>query len=174
MSYLDFLIQDCLREYANDYTPSAIDVSSAQSTQSDIFIDVPILPEQRLFDMQPMLVSPAPSDIAMPFSFKPAQPDIISPVSPAEATLEAPKSRLKCSQCSNSYLGSRQLKRHMKKHSTPNKYNCTIVGCEYTTYRIDGMRSHIKTHERRILKEHKAPCLLTSLRILKEEQDQKI
>jgi hypothetical protein len=105
MSYLDFLIQDCLREYANDYIPSAIDSSSAQSAQSDTSIDVTFLPEQRLFEMQPMLVSSTTSVIAIPSTIHSAQIDtfadspftfpkqnlffdsmeLISPVSPEES-----------------------------------------------------------------------------------------
>jgi uncharacterized Zn-finger protein len=171
MSNLDSLILDCLEAYADDNIPLTIDSSSAQSAQSDKSIDVTFLPEQRLFEMQPMLVSPATSVFSspiqstqwdkfadIPFIF-PKQNlffdsmGLISPVSPLEESAAASKSRIKCSQCGNSYLGSRQLTRHMKKHNEPNKYSCTVAGCKQKTYRVDGMRSHIRAHEQRVLKD---------------------
>jgi hypothetical protein len=62
MSNLDLLILDYLKAYADDNIPLTIDSSSAQSAQSETSIDVSFPPEQRLFEMQPMLVEkPSPS-----------------------------------------------------------------------------------------------------------------
>jgi hypothetical protein len=73
MSYLDFLIQDCLREYENGKIQSAIDLSTAQSTRSDNSIVVPLLLEQKVFPASPV--------IAVPSSFRPADRDDLADVS---------------------------------------------------------------------------------------------
>jgi hypothetical protein len=65
-------------------------------------------------------------------------------------TSDAQDKRFVCEECSKSYQGSRQLQRHMLKHRNPNKYKCTVPGCDKTTYRMDAIRSHIKVHERRL------------------------
>jgi uncharacterized Zn-finger protein len=178
MNYLDFLIQDCLREYANDYIPSAIDASTAQSTQSAKFIDVPLL-EQNFFSFKntnlvsqasPAISSLVPSNqsdnaVEIPSVF-PAKENLsgiepieslhtVSPIEAPAATLSARLTRLICPQCMKSYLGVKQLLRHQLKHNEPYRYSCTVAGCERKTYRLDGMRSHVKSHERRILKDAK-------------------
>jgi hypothetical protein len=182
MSYLDFLIHNCLREYADDYIPSAIDESTAQSTQSDKCIDVPLLVAKSFFNIQSKnLISPTTSDIAGTSPARPAQTDkfafipfvnpkrkllslkhsnLKSPVSPDKSQKEvskvASKGRFTCLDCGESFQGNKQLLRHQLKHSAPNKYSCPIVGCKMKTYRLDGMRSHVKCHERRILKDEQA------------------
>jgi hypothetical protein len=132
MSYLDFLIQDCLKAYADDYVPSSTNIpspvtaSSVQPTQSDF----PQGLEKNIFGTDSI--------------------EMVSPVSPVDAQREA-HSQYVCEECNKSYPGKRQLKRHRHKHKTPDKYMCTIDGCEKTSYRMDAMRSHVKAHEKRIL-----------------------
>jgi uncharacterized Zn-finger protein len=55
--------------------------------------------------------------------------------------------------CRKSYGGSRQLQRHILKHSEPNKFRCTVAGCLKTAHRKDAIRSHIKTHEKKEKRE---------------------
>jgi uncharacterized Zn-finger protein len=85
------------------------------------------------------------ADIPIHNLFSLGSMEIVSPV-------DEEKSRFKCSECSKSYLGIRDLLRHQMKHTDPDRYSCTVAGCKIKNYRIDGMRSHIKTHERRIKK----------------------
>jgi hypothetical protein len=168
MNNLDLLIQDCLKTYADDYIPSAANTSSSQSTLSDRIIDNDFSQEQKI-SFNTILASPVSSTVTIPspvqspqrykfsdiqlvfpeqdlFNFK--SMDMVSPVSPVETPNT--RARFNCSECSNSYLGSRQLLRHLQKHNEPDKYSCTVVGCKIKNYRVDGMRSHIKSHQRRI------------------------
>jgi hypothetical protein len=55
--------------------------------------------------------------------------------------------------CFKTYLGIRQLQRHLLKHTKPDKYSCTVEGCKKTAYRIDAMSSHIRVHEKRVREE---------------------
>jgi uncharacterized Zn-finger protein len=74
--------------------------------------------------------------------------EMISPVSPDD--LRGAHSQHVCEECNKSYPGKNQLTRHRMKHSTPDKYMCTIDGCEKTSYRMDAMRTHVTAHEKRI------------------------
>jgi uncharacterized Zn-finger protein len=132
MNYLDFLIQDCLREYENVYIHSAIQLSTAQSNQSDNSIAVLLLLEQNLFSFESM--------------------ETVTPVSLEEAPAEGPKKRFSCLECNLSYSGKTELKRHQLKHK-PNKHGCSIMGCMKTFHRSDAMRVHAIAHERRVLEE---------------------
>jgi uncharacterized Zn-finger protein len=60
------------------------------------------------------------------------------------------RNRFVCDKCSKEYQGTRQLSRHMLQHNEPNKYSCPVDGCKKTAYRKDSIRSHVRTHERRI------------------------
>jgi uncharacterized Zn-finger protein len=151
MTYLEELIQDCLREYADVYKPSAIN------------------------DIQPLFLeheqvspaSPLTPGITVPFSVQSAKTvnlayvqnrslfsfesmERLSPVTPPGASDDPRKDRFICVECSRSYNGKTELKRHQRKHNQPNKYACTIVGCIKTFYRSDAMRAHAKAHERRL------------------------
>jgi hypothetical protein len=117
MNYLDFLIQDCLREYAEDYIPSTIDAPTAQSARSDKSIYVL---EETLFDIQPFLISPVSPVVAMSLPVLPAQSntfidipfgipmldlyscdslEIITSVSSVEdVASEAPNNRFNCAE----------------------------------------------------------------------------
>jgi uncharacterized Zn-finger protein len=161
MSLLNFLIHDCLREYSNDYIPSTVDESIAQSTQIVKCIDVPLLLEWNLFSFQyknvvsPVIAMPSPVPSTHTLSGLESM-ESPSTVSTVESPVEAPNDQFICLQCNKSYLGAKQLSRHQKKHDTPDKYSCPFVGCKMKTYRLDGMRSHVRCHERRILKEEQA------------------
>jgi uncharacterized Zn-finger protein len=79
----------------------------------------------------------------------------LSPISPEEAS-EGPLgllTRFTCNVCSKCYRGNMQLRRHMKKHSSPDKFSCSVVGCLKTMYRTDTMRRHINSHEKRLKTE---------------------
>jgi predicted RNA-binding Zn-ribbon protein involved in translation (DUF1610 family) len=174
MSYLDFLIQDCLREYANDYIPSSIDESTAQSTQSAKLIDVPLLLERNRFSFKyTNLVSRASPAITNSLPVPSTQYDNFAEapfVFPAKETLSGLKSmeslphvspvktnaKFNCPHCRKAFLGAKQLLRHQKKHDTPNKYSCPIVGCKTKMYRADAIRTHVKSHERRIFMDEQA------------------
>jgi uncharacterized Zn-finger protein len=127
---LDFLIQDCLKAYTEE-TLEFENLTPARSTTSqyDEFPGSHILPEHIL-------------------SFNSTEE--LSPVTPAVVSELPLNNRFVCSVCSKPYRGKRELTRHMKKHSSANKYICTVEGCLQSTYRIDAMSSHIKLHEKRI------------------------
>jgi hypothetical protein len=71
----------------------------------------------------------------------------VSPVSP-----EDDDGQYNCKECDKVYPGHRQLSRHMQVHNDPDKYSCTVEGCEKTGHRLDAIRSHIRAHKRRIKK----------------------
>jgi uncharacterized Zn-finger protein len=127
---LDFLIQDCLKAYTEETLEFEMPARSTTG-QYDEFPGQLILPENILsFDLT----------------------EELSPVTPAEVS-ELPlalNNRFICCECSKPYRGKRELTRHMKKHSSPNKYSCTVEGCLQTTYRLDAMSSHVKIHEQRL------------------------
>jgi hypothetical protein len=72
-----------------------------------------------------------------------------------ELTSDTSTYNFTCELCSKSYQGSRQLQRHVLKHSEPNKFRCTVSGCLKTAHRQDAMRSHIKTHEKKEKQRYK-------------------
>jgi uncharacterized Zn-finger protein len=127
---LDLLIQDCLKAYTEETLEFEI-LPPARSTTGhyEEFPGQLILPEHIL-------------------SFNSAEE--IAPVTPAEVSELPLNNRFICSVCSKPYRGKRELTRHMKKHSSPNKYSCTVEGCLQTMYRIDAMSCHVKIHEQRI------------------------
>jgi predicted RNA-binding Zn-ribbon protein involved in translation (DUF1610 family) len=51
----------------------------------------------------------------------------ISPITPAEISIESPKARFNCPECSQSFRGNRELKRHQRKYNETNKHSCTAV-----------------------------------------------
>jgi hypothetical protein len=123
--YLDFLIQDCLKEYEQDNIPYSIDIpSTTQLAQSDV-TDFPI---QSLGQ----------------------RGGVVSPVSPVDVKQEAPKGQFNCQLCAKTYNTKRQLKRHLIKHNRSEMYTCTVDGCEKTSHRMDSIRSHARAHEKRI------------------------
>jgi hypothetical protein len=129
---LDFLIRDCLKAYTEETLEFEIP-STAQLAKGQ-YEELPgpfIFPEQIL-------------------SFNSIEE--LSPLSPAEASdgFLALKDRFTCRVCSKPYSGNRELNRHMKKHSSPDKFSCTVDGCLHTSHRIDAMRCHIKKHEKRL------------------------
>jgi hypothetical protein len=128
MSRLDFLIQDCLEAYADEHIPSAINKPS--SALSNRFINFSFLSLEQTLFLESM--------------------DLVSPVSPIDVTNQEAHIYFDCGDCSKSYPTKKQLQRHTLKHNIPNKYKCTVDGCENTSHRKDAMRSHIKKHERRI------------------------
>jgi hypothetical protein len=90
-------------------------------------------------------VQSSPNDISLNlFSFK--------CMTPVEASMKVQKAGFNCMECDKSFAGNRQLSRHQKMHYQANKYSCTIVGCKKTSHRMDGIRYHIRSHERRLLK----------------------
>jgi hypothetical protein len=166
MSYLDFLIQDCLGEYANDYPDNS---EKSQITQTDKSMAAPLPSiEEKLFGSKSTNVispvSPLTPDTAMCDSTQPAQTYNSADVAAKLLTIKIRKwkippsnaNRFFCDECDKSYRGKRELLRHQRKHNTPDDYVCTVVGCTKTSYRVDVMRLHIKSHEKRALKEGQA------------------
>jgi uncharacterized Zn-finger protein len=136
---LEFLIQDCLKTY--EYVPNLADElpSPIQTPQTEHT-------EQPFQFHEPIVC----------INFK-ANEGQLSPISPSEVipishskTTDKPRKLFICFECDKSYKGIRQLTRHLQKHSAPDKYRCSIEGCEKTAYRFDAMRSHIKVHEKKV------------------------
>jgi uncharacterized Zn-finger protein len=132
---LDFLIRDCLEAYTEETLDFEIPSHARSATdQRDETADTSFgFPElEHIFNF--------------------TSTEEVSPITPEEAS-EGPlgtETPFTCNVCGKPYRGNRQLKRHMKKHSSADKFSCTIEGCEKTSYRTDAMRSHIKAHERRL------------------------
>jgi uncharacterized Zn-finger protein len=130
---LDFLIRDCLKAYTEETLEFEILPPARSATgQYEEFPGQLLLPEHILsFDST----------------------EELSHVTPAVVSELPLNNRFICRVCSKPYRGKLELTRHMKKHSSPNKYSCTVEGCVQTMYRIDAMRSHIKLHEKRFKTE---------------------
>jgi hypothetical protein len=145
---LSTLIQDCIAAYTmdaneNNSFPSSPPSSSASplemlstaqeaQSQFDRFAEIPILSPE--------------------FSFKKTD-ELPSPLTPVSARGHALNAEFVCKHCQKEFRGRRQLHRHTQRHESPDRYSCPVENCQKTSHRIDAMRSHIKSHERRVQRQ---------------------
>jgi hypothetical protein len=137
---LEALIRDCLEAYTEETLEFEIPWPDRSATdQCEEISEIPLIFPEQILSFNPT----EGTEEASPISTEESKEGPLVPNKTA-------KTPFTCTVCSKPYSGNRQLQRHMKKHSSPDKFSCTIEGCLKTMHRTDAMRSHIKAHENRL------------------------